>query len=71
MIMGAASAQTNKPMGLPEYSNSLRSDKEKKNDKEIERAYESTVKGRPDAKKNADPWADVRPDPPAATKNKQ
>ena len=38
---------------------------------ELDRAYESTIKGRPDAKQNSDPWADVRPAPAAAAKNKQ
>jgi hypothetical protein len=70
LIMGAASAQTDKP-GLPGYSNAARTDQEKKNDRELDRAYESTVKGRPDAKKDSDPWADVRPAPPAAPKKKQ
>ena len=58
--------------GLPGYSNALRSDAEKKSDKDIDRAYQSTIKGRPDAEKKSDPWADVRPAPPAAAaKNKQ
>jgi hypothetical protein len=71
LAMAAASAQTGKP-GLPGYTNSIRTDQENKHDREIDRAYESTIKGRPDAKqKNSDPWADVRPAPPAATKNKQ
>jgi LAS superfamily LD-carboxypeptidase LdcB len=71
LTMGAASAQPN-IQGLPGYTNSLRTDSEKKNDRETDRAYQSTVKGRPDAeKKNSDPWADVRPAPPAAAKNKQ
>ena len=57
----AVSAQTDK-QGLPGYTNSVRTDLEKKNDREIDRAYQSTVKGRPDAdKKKSDPWADVRP----------
>ena len=57
--------------GLPGYSND-RSDAEKKNDKDIDRAYQSTIKGRPDAEKKYDPWAVVRPAPPAAAaKNKQ
>ena len=69
LTMGAASAQPNN-QGLPGYS--LRTDSEKKNDRETDRAYQSTIKGRPDAeKKNSDPWADVRPAPPAAAKNKQ
>jgi hypothetical protein len=71
LTMGAASAQPNN-QGLPGYTNSLRTDSEKKNDRETDRAYQSTIKGRPDAeKKNSDPWADVRPPPPAAAKNKQ
>ena len=71
LIMGAASAQTDKP-GLPGYSNAARTDAEKKNDRELDHAYESTIKGRPDAKQNTDPWADVRSaPPPAPAKNKQ
>ena len=50
LMLGAASAQT-KEQGLPGYRNSLRTDSEKKNDREIDRAYESTIKGRPDAEK--------------------
>jgi len=70
LAMAAASAQTDKP-GLPGYSNAARTDQEKKNDRELDRAYESTVKGRPDAKQNSDPWADVRSAPSAAAKKKQ
>jgi hypothetical protein len=71
LMLGAASAQTDK-QGLPGYTNSVRTELEKKNDREIDRAYQSTIKGRPDAeKKKSDPWADVRPAPPAAAKNKQ
>jgi hypothetical protein len=70
VIMGAASAQTDKQQGLPGYSNAVRTDAEKKNDREIDRAYQSTIKGRPDAEKK-DPWGDVRPAPAAAAKNKQ
>jgi hypothetical protein len=70
LMIGTASAQTDK-QGLPGYTNSLRTDLEKKNDREIDRAYQSTIKGRPDAeKKKSDPWGDVRPAPPAAAKNK-
>jgi hypothetical protein len=50
LTMAAASAQTDKP-GLPGYSNAARTDQEKKNDRELDRAYQSTIKGRPDAKK--------------------
>jgi hypothetical protein len=70
LTMVAASAQTDNP-GLPGYSNAARTDQEKKNDRELDRAYESTIKGRPDAKQNSDPWADVRLAPAAAAKNKQ
>jgi len=52
LMMGAASAQQGTNIqGLPGYSND-RSDAEKKNDKDIDRAYQSTIKGRPDAEKN-------------------
>jgi hypothetical protein len=68
LMLGAASAQSDK-QGVPGYTDPLRTDLEKKNDREIDRAYQSTVKGRPDAEKS-DPWADVRPAPPAAAKNK-
>ena len=72
LTMAAASAQTAEhERGLPGYSNAARTDQEKKNDRELDRVYESTIKGRPDAKQNSDPWADVRPPPAAASKNKQ
>jgi hypothetical protein len=71
LMLGAASAQTDNH-GVPGYSNAARTDLEKKNDREIDRAYQSTIKGRADAeKKSSDPWADVRPAPPAAAKKKQ
>jgi hypothetical protein len=41
------------------------------NDKEIDRAYQSTIKGTDPEKKKSDPWSDVRPDPSAAAKNKR
>jgi hypothetical protein len=70
LMLGAVSAQTDK-MGLPGYSNTLRSDLERKNDKEVDRAYQSTIKTRPDIRKEqSDPWGDVRPQSPAAAKNK-
>jgi len=70
LMLGGAFAQTDK-QGVPGYTDPLRTDLEKKNDREIDRAYESTIKGHPDAtKKNADPWADVRSSPPAAAKDK-
>jgi hypothetical protein len=67
LMVGAASAQSD-TRALPGYS--LRTDQEKKNDREIDRGYQSTIKGRPDAAKKSDPWGDVRPAPPAAAKNK-
>ncbi len=71
LMMGTASAQTDK-QGLPGYTNSVRTDAEKKNDREIDRAYQSTIKTHPDTeKKKSDPWGDVRPASPAAAKNKQ
>ena len=72
LMMGAASAQqAPHEQGLPGYS-SGRSDAEKRNDKDIDRAYQSTIKERRDAEKKSDPWADIRPAPPAAAaKNKQ
>ena len=71
LTMGAALLQTDK-QGLPGYTNSVRTDPEKKNDREIDRAYQSTIKGRPDTeKKKSGPWGDVCPAPPAAAKNKQ
>jgi hypothetical protein len=71
LTMGPASAQTDN-QGVPGYTNSLRNGLEKKNDREIDRAYQSTIKGPPDAeKKKSDPWADVRQAPPAAAKDKQ
>jgi hypothetical protein len=49
-----------------------RTEREKKNDRAVDRAYQSTMKRLPNAeKKKSDPWADVRPAPPAAAKNKQ
>ena len=69
--LGAAFAQTHQ-QGLPGYTDPLRTDQEKKNDREIDRAYQSTIKALPDTeKKESDPWGDVRPAPPAAAKNKQ
>jgi hypothetical protein len=65
LTMGAASAQTYK-QGVPGYSNAVRTDAEKKNDREMDHAYQSTVKTTDTEKKKSDPWADVRPAPPAA-----
>lgn len=49
--------------------NSMRDAQEKKNDRAIDRDYQSTMKRVPDKeKKNSDPWSDVRQTPPAAAK---
>jgi hypothetical protein len=71
LTIGAASAQTYQ-QGLPGYSNAARTDAEKKNDRELDRVYESAMKRVPNAeKKKSDPWADARSAPPAAGENKQ
>jgi hypothetical protein len=72
MMMGAASAQ-NDLRDIQGGENSWRTEQEKKNDRDIDGAYQSTIKRLPDKeKKKSDPWADVRPDDPAAAaKNKQ
>jgi hypothetical protein len=71
LTIGAASAQ-NDLKDIRSGENSWRTEQEKKNDRAIDRAYQSTIKRLPaDAeKKKSDPWADVRPPPPAAA-NKQ
>ena len=71
LTMGAASAQNNLK-DIQAGENSWRTDQEKKNDEAIDRSYQSTIKTLRDSeKKKSDPWADVRPAPPAAAKNKQ
>ena len=71
LMVGVASAQTD-IQGVPGYTDPMRTDLEKKNDREIDRAYQSTVKTLTDTeKKKSDPWGDVRPAPPAAAKNNQ
>jgi hypothetical protein len=50
LTIAAASAQTDKP-GLSGYTNTLRSGQEKKNDIEIDSAYQSAKKVVPDTKK--------------------
>lgn len=49
--------------------NSLRSDEEKKSDRAVDRAYQSTINRLPNQeKKKPDPWGDVRPTPAAKDK---
>ena len=74
LTMGAAPAQTGMQdlQDIKGGQNSVRTQQEKKNDRDIDRAYESSFKTIPDAKqKNSDPWGDARSAPPAAGKNKQ
>ena len=47
-----------------------RTKEQKEYDKFIDREYQSELKKIPDAGKK-DPWANIRPTPPAAAKNKQ
>ena len=69
LMMRAASAQ-NDLQDIQGGENSWRTKQEKKNDRDIDRAYQSTIKKLPDAeKKKSDPWADVRPPPPSAKNN--
>jgi len=71
LTMGTASAQADLK-DIQGGENSMRDVQEKKNDRDIDRAYQSTMKRVPDKeKKNSDPWGDVRPTPPAAAKDKQ
>ena len=73
LTMGAASAQTDMQelQDIKGGQISHRTQLEKKNDRDIDRVYESAMKRVPNAeKKKSDPWADVRSAPPAA-KDKQ
>jgi hypothetical protein len=74
LTIGAASAQTAERdlQDLKSGQNSWRTQLEKKNDRDIDRTYQSSFKRIPDAKqKNSDPWGDARSAPPAAGKSKQ
>jgi uncharacterized protein YecT (DUF1311 family) len=71
LTAGAASAQNNL-QSIQGGENSWRTEQEKKTDRDVDRAYQSTIKRLPDKeKKKSDPWDDVRPAPPPAAKNKQ
>ena len=73
MTIGAASAQTDvqELRDIKGGQTSFRTQIEKKNDRDIDRAYESAMKRVPNAeKKKSDPWADARSAPLAAGKNK-
>jgi hypothetical protein len=71
LTMGAASAQQREDLEhIRAGENSMRTEQEKNNDIATDRAYQSTLKRFPaPEKKKPDPWADVRPTPPAAAKN--
>jgi len=59
LTMEAASAQTDAPpniKGVSRYS-PMRTQQERNKDREIDRAYQSTIKGRPDAEKRLIPGA--------------
>jgi hypothetical protein len=71
LTIGAAFAQADSK-DMQGGQNSLRDQQEKKNDRAIDRDYQSTIKRIPDKEKKAsDPWGDVRSTPPAAARNKQ
>lgn len=71
LTMNAAFAQADLK-DIQGGENSMRDAQEKKNDRAIDRDYQSTMKRVPDKeKKISDPWSDVRQTPPAAAKNKQ
>ena len=74
LTIGAASAQMDgqELQDIKGGQTSLRTQQEKTNDRDVDRAYESAMKRVPNAeKKKSDPWADARSAPPAAGKNKQ
>jgi hypothetical protein len=74
LTIGAASAQTDMQelQDIKGGQNSSRTQLEKKNDRDIDRAYKSAMKRVPNAeKKKSDPWDDARSAPLAAGTNKQ
>jgi len=73
LTMGDVSAQMDPELqDIKGGQNSSRTELQKKNDRDIDRAYQSMMKRVPNAeKKKSDPWGDARSAPPAAGKNKQ
>ena len=74
LTIGAASAQTDMQelQDIKGGQTSFRTQLEKKNDRDIDSAYQSSFKRIPDAKqKKSDPWGDARSAPPAAGKDEQ
>jgi uncharacterized protein YecT (DUF1311 family) len=71
LMMGAVSAQMPQPGVHLKDDKPSRTKEQKEYDKELDRAYQSTIKKIPEQKKS-DPWGDIRPaSPTAAAKNKQ
>jgi hypothetical protein len=70
LTTGVVSAQSPTPSLHLNNDKPSRTKEQKEYDKAIDSEYQSTLKKIPDAGKK-DPWADVRPAPPAAAKNKQ
>src|SRR5215472_14001606 len=73
LTIGAASAQMDAELqDIKGGQNSFRTELQKKNDRDVDRAYQSMMKRVPNAeKKKSDPWGDARSAPPAAGKDKQ
>jgi uncharacterized protein YecT (DUF1311 family) len=72
ILTAAAASAQDELRSIRGGQNSWRSEDEKKNDRVIDRAYQSAIKRLPDSEKpKSDPWGDVRSAPPAAAKNKQ
>jgi uncharacterized protein YecT (DUF1311 family) len=71
LMTGALSAQMPQPGVHLKDDKPSRTKEQKEYDKELDRAYQSTIKKIPEAEKKSDPWGNIRPTPPAAAKNKQ
>jgi hypothetical protein len=71
LTTGAASAQMPTPGVHLKDDKPSRTKEQKEYDKELDRAYQSTIKKIPEAEKKSDPWGNIRPTPSAAAKNKQ
>jgi hypothetical protein len=70
LMTGAVSAQMSPELHFKNDKPS-RTKEQQDYDKAVDRAYQSATKKIPEQKKS-DPWADIRPAPPAAAaKNKQ
>jgi hypothetical protein len=68
VTIGTAFAQ-NDLRDIRAGENSWRTEQEKKNDRAIDRAYQSTMKRLSDhERRSSDPWGDLRPAPQASNK---